>query len=85
MARLLYNHLIPKYGSGKFGAIAHVSIHPFTIIGALITVFHGFVSYRQLSNEWFKFVQCVTHLHDGCVHLSDAVVVFLTTVFIVPM
>ena len=73
------------YSSFKFGAIANVGTRPFTEIGALVAVYHGFVSYRQLSNEWFKFVQCVAHLHDGCVHLSDAVVIFLTTVFIVPM
>jgi hypothetical protein len=82
---LLYNHALTIYSSVEFGAIAHGGILPFTEIGALVAVFHGFVSYRQLSNEWFKFVQCVAHLHDGCIHLSDAVVVFLTTVFIVPM
>lgn len=82
---MLYNHALTIYSSVKLGAIAHIGTHPFAIIWALVTVFHGFVSYRQLSNEWFKFVQCVAHLHDGCVHLSDAVVVFLTTIFVVPM
>lgn len=85
VARLLYNHALTIYSSVEFGAIAHIGTQPFAIIWALVTVFHGFVSYRQLSNECFKFVQCVAHLHNGCVHLADTVIVFLTTVFVVPM
>ena len=41
VTRLLNNHLVTKYGSGKFGAIAHVGIFPFTIIRALIAVYHS--------------------------------------------
>ena len=85
VARLLYNYALTIYSSVKLGAIAHVGIRPFTEIGALVAVYHGLVFYRQLSDVFFKIVQCVAHLHNGCVHLSDAVVVFLTTVFIVPM
>lgn len=85
VARLLDNQIVTIYSSAKFWAIANVGIHPFTEIGALVAIYHSFVFYRQLSNKYFEFCQSGSHLHDGCVHLSDAVIVFLTTVFVVPM
>lgn len=56
------NYALTIYGSVKFGAIAHVGTRKFTIIGALVAVFHSskclilrtfvIIYYKNIVDHW---------------------------------
>lgn len=85
LARALNNQLVTINSSIKFGTKTHIGIGPFTIIGALVAVFHGSSRFERSVKVLFKFGQGTTHHLQSIVHLLDTVIITFAVIFIVPM